>query len=333
MNRWYNSQGNNSDVVLSTKIRLARNLSDAPFPCRMSNEVRKSVCKKIYAVVKNSKYAGDMDLTELSEVSELGRIALAEKGIISPELAKAKDNYSAVIVSKDESVSIMLCEEDHIRLSIMTAGQDLKSAYSKADEIDNIFINNLPVAFSEELGFLTSNPMNLGTGMKASFVLHLPAIAEKGMMPSLSAMVGKLGFSVKALYGGNGSFYELSNRLSLGITEKSALENLDSICNQIVKQERALRQELVEYNDFEDKIYRALGTLKMARLLSTKEFYSLISLARLGISVGSFNEEYEKIGDMLRNLGTASILSESEEGMTFDEVDRLRAKYVREHLN
>lgn len=332
MSKWYNSQGNNSDVVLASKIRLARNLADTPFPCRMSGEVRKSVCKKIFAALKNSKFASDIDFVDMTQISDLKKISLAEKGVISPEFARQNAN-SAVLVSRDEGLSIMLCEEDHIRLSVMTAGQNLENAYKKADEIDDVFINSLNIAFDEKLGFLTSNPMNLGTGLKASLILHLPAINAKGMIPSLTNMVSKLGFTVKTLFGGNGSIFELSNRICLGITEKSAVDNLNAICNQIVKQERAFRQELIEYDDYEDKIFRALGTLKMARKLSTKEFYDFISLVRMGISVGSFDEKYEKIGNMIYSLGTATIMCDSDDGMTVDEADRLRAQFVRDNLN
>lgn len=330
MNKWYSSQGNNSDVVLSSKIRLARNLADAPFPCKMSNDIRKSVCKKIFASVKNSDLAGEFDLIDMTLLDDIKKISLAEQGVISPEFAK-QNMFGSVLVSKDASTSVMLCEEDHIRLTVQAAGQNLETAYKKADVIDDIFIKNLKIAFSDRWGFLTSNPINLGTGLKASLILHLPAITERGMMPSLTAMVNKLGFTVKSLYGGS-DFYELSNRISLGITEKNAIENLNAICDQIVKQERAFRQELMEFDDFQDKIYRAMGTLKMARKLSTNEFYSLISLVRLGISMGSFDTDYEKIGNMIYSLGTATIMSGAEERMTVDEADKLRAQYVREKL-
>ncbi len=332
MNKWYSSQGNNSDVVVSSKIRLARNLDNVPFPCRMSSEIRKTVCKKIFASIKNSSFAGEFDLVDMSGISDMKKISLAEQGLISPEFSRQRD-YGCLLLSKDESVSIMLCEEDHIRISVMSAGQDLESAYAKADKIDNVLIKDLNVAFSERLGFLTSNPMNLGTGLKASFILHLPAIKERGMIPSLTNMLSKLGFSLKALFGGNGAFFELSNQISLGITEKSALTNLTSISNQIVKQERAFREELLEFDDFEDKIFRAMGTLKMARKLSAEEWYSLISVVRLGISAGSFDEEYEKIGEMIHSLGTATILCDAQEEFTVDDADRLRAAYVREKLS
>lgn len=331
MSKWYSGQGNNSDVVLSSKIRLARNLQKVPFPCRMSNEIRKSVCKKIFAALQNSSFAGEFDLIGLSSLSDIEKIALAEKGFISPEMAK-QTRYSAVLLSKDESCSVMLCEEDHIRLSVMHAGEDLKAAYKKADAIDNVFIKSMKIAFSDKLGFLTSNPMHLGTGMKASVALHLPAISERNMIGTLSAMVGKLGFSIKPLFSGNGAFYELSNEISLGITEENAIDNLTAICDQIVAQERKFRNELMEYSDFEDKIFRAMGTLKMARKLTVKEFLELISLARLGVSMNSFDISYESIGNMMHSLGTASIISQAETEFSAEDADRMRAQYVRENI-
>lgn len=331
MSKWYSGQGNNSDVVLSSKIRLARNLQKVPFPCRMSNEIRKSVCKKIFAALQNSSFAGEFDLIELSNLSDMEKIALAEKGFISPEMAQ-QTRYSAVLLSKDESCSIMLCEEDHIRLSVMHAGEDLKAAYKKADAIDDVFIKSMKIAFSDKLGFLTSNPMHLGTGMKASVALHLPAISERNMIGTLSAMVGKLGFSIKPLFSGNGAFYELSNEISLGITEENAIDNLTAICDQIVAQERKFRNELMEYSDFEDKIFRAMGTLKMARKLTVKEFLELISLARLGVSMNSFDISYESIGNMMHSLGTASIISQAETEFSTEDADRMRAQYVRENI-
>lgn len=331
MSKWYSGHGNNSDVVLSSKIRLARNADKIPFPCRLSNEARKSLCKKIFASLQNSEFAGEFDLTELNSLSSLQKISLAEKRLISPEMAK-QTTYGAVLISKDESASIMLCEEDHIRLSVMQAGQNLKDAYEKANRIDDVFINSMRIAFDEKLGFLTSNPMHLGTGMKASFILHLPAINSRNMIPSLSNMIGKLGFSIHPVYGENSDFFELSNEICLGITEKSAIENLNSICDQIVKQERVFREELMEYSDFEDRIFRAMGTLKMARKLSAKEFYKLISLARLGISSGKFDTPYETVGSLMHSLGTASVICDAEEKITVEESDFLRAKYVRERL-
>lgn len=331
MSKWYSGQGNNSDVVLSSKIRLSRNLKSVAFPCRMNDDSRRSVCKKFFAALQNSQYAGEFDLIELNKLNGMSRIALAEKGFISPQMAK-QSGYGAVLISKDQNCSVMLCEEEHMCLSVMSAGEDLKTAYKKADDIDNVFINSMHIAFDKKLGFLTSNPMRLGTGMKASLMLHLPGIRERNMIGTLSAMVGKLGFSISPLFLGNGAFYELSNEVSMGITEESAIDNLTAICDQIVNQERKFREELIQYSDYEDKIFRAVGTLKMARKLTTAEFFELISLARLGVSMNSFDISYEKIGDMIHSLGTASIISEAETEFTVDDADRMRAQYVRENI-
>lgn len=334
MNNWYNSQGNNSDVVISSKIRLARNLDGVPFPCRMSDELRKSVCRRLFAAVQNSSLAGEFDFLEIDRLSDVKKISLAEKGIISPRMA-GQEKSGAVLVSKDEGISVMLCEEDHIRLCSVTAGQSLNQAYKKADELDNIFINSAKIAFSKRLGFLTSNPMHLGTGMRASFLLHLPAISEKGVMPALRSMVSKLGFSIRPVFGESG-FYELANDISLGITEQGAIDNINAICDQIIRQERSCREDMMNYGEFEDKLFRAMGTLKMARRLTAKEFYSLISLARLGIAMNIFGnnekENLDNIGNMLHSLGNASVIADSDETLTEEDANRLRAQCIREQL-
>lgn len=335
MSKWYNKEGNNSDVVIASKIRLARNIKSTPFPCRMTNELRKSVCKKIYAAVQNSKLAGEFDLIELTSLKNYERVALYEKGLISAKMAKQQE-YGSVLISKNEDISIMLCEEDHIRLNGRVIGQDLKALYAKVDYIDNIIIDNIRIAFDENYGFLTSNPIHLGTGMKASVLLHLPAVKSQNMISSLSNMVSKLGFSVKPAFGGNSDLFELSNEICLGIKEENALDNLDAICNQIIKQERMMRDSLTSLDDFDDRLYRAVGTLQMARKLSAQEMYSLLSVARLGIAKGIFDDNdnisNELMNKLLFTLGTASIMQTSNEQLTSDEADKLRAGYIREML-
>lgn len=334
MSKWYSTQGGNADVVLSSKIALVRNIESVPFPCRMTNEMRKSTCKKLYAAIQNSEMAGEFDLIELDKLSDLKKVSLVEKGLIAAQQAK-QELYSALLLSKDESVAVTVCGEEHICISASSALQDLVSAYSRANKLDDIFIRSMDIAFSDKFGFLTSNPMKLGTGMKASVMLHLPAINERGMIPSLRNMLSKMGFSIKPVYG-DGSFFKIANEISLGITEKSAIENLNAISNQIVEQERVYRAEIMKYDEFQDKIFRAMGTLKMARQLSAKEFYSLISLARLGIAMKVFDnnesEAYENIGEMIYSLGTATIMASIDENFSTEDANRYRAQYVREKL-
>ncbi|MGN0533124.1 MAG: hypothetical protein ACI4IK_02085 [Eubacterium sp.] len=335
MSKWYKKTGTDGDIAVASKIRLARNIDGTPFPCKMTNDQRKSVCKKIFAAVQNSKLAGEFALTEINSLRDYEKIALYEKGIISARLAK-QEQYGAVMTTKDEDISIMLCEEDHIRLTARAAGLELKSLYGKIDAVDNVIIDSVKIAFDKKYGFLTSNPIHLGTGLKASVLLHLPAINSQHMIASLSSMVSKLGFSIKEAFGGNGDLFELSNEISLGITEENALDNLEAITRQIIRQEKLLRERAVSPDDFDDRLYRAVGTLKMARKLSAKELCSLLSVIRLGISQGAFDDNEavscQLINELLYTLGTASVMADAGEQLTADEADKLRAGYIREKL-
>lgn len=332
MSKWYQSNANNSDVVLFSKIRLARNIADAPFPNRMNSDIRKSISKKIYATIKSSQLANEFDIVNLSDKGSADAVSYFEKHLISREFAVSKEPC-AFLKSKNDDISIMLCEEDHIKINSFESGQNLEKAYEKADLIDDIFINNLHIAYSQKLGFLTASPINLGTGLKASLVLHLPALSKRGAVYKLSSMVAKLGLSLRELYAnGTGDIYILSNQVSLGISEKSAIDNLNAICSQIVKQERNAREELKENLDFEDKIYRTLGIMKSARKLEYNEFLNFLSLIRLGVSLGYFDIDYETIGDLLYTMGDATLVYNAQAELTKNMCCALRAKLVREKL-
>lgn len=222
-----------ANAVLASKIRLVRNLDKTPFAHRLTDDARKSICKKIYASVQNSKLAGEFDLIELPAISEYEKLALIQAGIISAEDAR-QTGYSAVLVSKDKSTSILLCSREHIKISVTGEGQSLNELYKKADMIDNIFIDSLKIAFDKRLGFLTASPMYLGTGMNASLVLSLPKLKKNGSMPTLSRTLAKLGFTIKPLFDNDGDIFELTNNISLGISEEAALENLNGVCNLII---------------------------------------------------------------------------------------------------
>lgn len=332
MSKWYQGSGSNSDVVMFSKVRLARNLADAPFPSRMSGEIRKNITKKLWATVKSSQYANEFDIINLADLTEAQAMSYAEKQLISRAFLKNKDKASFVL-SKNEDVSVMLCEEDHIRINAFSSGQSLDEAYKKADALDDVFIKTLKLAYSDELGFLTASPVNLGTGLKASFVLHLPAITDNGTIYRLMSMVGKLGLSLREMFeNGAGDMYVLSNQVSLGISEKSAIDNINAVCDQIVKQERNARSELKENIDFEDKIYRTLGILKSARKLETEEFLDTLSLARLGASLKYLDIDYKTIGDMLYDLQTATLIASSGAELNEQLCSKLRAQIVRERL-
>lgn len=329
MAKWYNGGGADNDVVLFSKIRLARNLSDTPFKSRMSREIRKNTVKKLYASVKNSELAGDFNLIDLSALSDIKAVSYAEKQLVSPEFAKEK---GAFLLSSNEDVSVMLCEEDHIRITAFAGGLATDEAYRLAEKIDDVFIKNVPVAYDERLGFLTASPINLGTGLKVSVALHLPAIKSNGGIARLASMVGKLGLSLRSLYSDKGAFYLLSNQISMGISEKAAIDNMNAVAAQIIRQERNLRDVMKNSEVWEDKLYRSLGTLKMARRLDFGEFAQLISDVRLGVSLGFFDENLFSVDYLLHNLADGTVLSDSSSENTPELASKIRAEMIREKL-
>ncbi|MCC8015977.1 MAG: hypothetical protein LIO43_00955 [Clostridiales bacterium] len=330
MNKWYEEAGADNDVVLFSKARIARNLSDTPFKTRMSGDIKRNTAKKLYACIKNSELAGDFEIVDLSGASSAKAASYAERQIISPEFAKEK---GAFLTTADESVSIMLCEEDHIRITSFASGFNFESAYKKADKVDDIFLSNMPIAFDEKLGFLTASPVNLGTGLKLSAGLHLPAVKENNEIGKITSLVGKLGFTLRPIYNDNGAFYMLTNQVSLGITEKAAAENIKSVTSQIIMQERNLRATMKNSEYWEDKLYRSLGTLKMARRLNFGEFISLASDVRLGIALAYFDIDINKITKLIQTLADGNVISSQQSEENPELVSKLRAQIIRNNLN
>lgn len=332
--KWYLGAGAQNDIVLSTRIRLARNLKEYPFPAKLGIPERIKVNNLVRDAlscegIPNFKYI------EMKTLSQYEAVSLAERHLISPEFASSGDGR-ALLLAPDEAVSIMLCEEDHIRLQVMYAGLALEEAYNYANHIDDIIDSKLHYAFDERIGYLTQCPTNLGTGMRASVMLHLPALTKCGQMQRLVSTVSKLGLAIRGSYGegtaAKGDLYQLSNQITLGISEKSAIENLKSITLQIAAQERAAREELCKDINYEDKIFRAYGILKQARLLTSDEFMELISYVRLG-AVGKLLPVSEKtVNDLLVSMQPATISLSVERPLEAQERDILRAQRVRDAL-
>ncbi len=320
-----------SDVVLSTRVRLARNLRQYPFPARLDRDEKKTVC----ALVKESLDGEGLTCTDMEALSPVEAVSLAEKHLISAEFASNGTGRS-LLLSENEDVSLMLCEEDHIRIQIIESGLSLDEAYRKADRIDTLIENKLSYAFDERIGYLTQCPTDLGTGMRASVLLHLPALSRKGAVRNLTATVAKLGLTLRGSYGEDGEIlgdiYQLSNQVTLGISEKAALQNLNSIALQIVTQEKQARAVLIKDEDFMDKIFRAYGILKSAYKLTSKELTNLISYVRLGAAEGLFDIPMEKLSALTAELQPATMNTQSEAPLTRSQRDIKRAEKVREAL-
>lgn len=331
--KWYETKGNNSDVVLSSSVSLARNLKDYPFPSRLSNEEKKQVNELVKGILLN----GDDNLkyVQMNELTSYQAVSLAEKQLISPEFASDSTGRAA-IVSEDEDVCVMLCEEDHVKIQTVSAGLDLDKAYDNAQVLDDRLDHAVAIAFDEKMGYLTQNPTNLGTGMRASVTIHLPALRAKGAISRLASTVSRLGLSLRALYGVSdnaGDLYRLSNRITLGISEQSAIKNLTSIAEQIVSQERQARKEIIENESVKDKIYRSYGILKSARVLSSAEFNSLISLVRLGVSEGLVEEtDLETVNRLMTQMQPATLNADFSVQYGSSQRDILRAEQVRKAL-
>jgi len=336
MNKWYTSCGNQSDTVISTRIRLARNIAGLPFPSRMTADQRKEVNLAVKeAIICDSEAAKRYKYIEMDTLPDITVMSMVERHIISPGFAKVRDN-KALILSEDESVSIMLCEEDHIRIQVMRAGLALDEAYAEADRIDDLLGEKLNYAFNDRLGYLTECPTNLGTGLRASLMLHLPALEMAGAINRLANTVSKIGLTIRGTYGegtkASASMYQLSNQVTLGISEKAAIENLKSIAAQAMAQEKSARGNL-DLLALEDSAYRALGTLKYARILSGDEFMKLISRVRLGIAAGVIDHiPLEKVEELIIDAGAATLQANAGEPLDAPDRDRLRAQIIRERL-
>ena len=241
-----------SNVVISTRVRLARNLKNYPFPCKLSQQGREEVIEKVRDAVKNgnSVLADDFSYIKMSELDPRQSVSLVEKRLVSPEFVSDTAGR-ALLLSSDERLSIMLNEEDHIRLQVITPGLSLEQAYDTADKLDTLLDERLDFAFDEKLGYLTQCPTNLGTGMRASVMLHLPALEKSNAISRIAGNLSKLGLIIRGAHGEGtepkGAMYQLSNQITLGISEKAAIENLKNITDQLAAQEEQARERLCKH--------------------------------------------------------------------------------------
>ncbi|HCC34832.1 MAG TPA: protein arginine kinase [Ruminococcaceae bacterium] len=338
MNKWYEQSGSDHDVVVSTRVRLARNLAEYPFPPRMSAEQRKEVNEAVKAVIFSAGDAvsGEFEYIDMESLSPDEAGAMVERHLISPQFAKKRAG-KALIMTKDESVSIMLNEEDHIRIQVIKPGLAPTEALDLADKVDSMLDSALNYAFDSRLGYLTECPTNLGTGMRASLMLHLPLLEANGALESIAGAVSKIGLTVRGTYGEGskalGSLYQFSNQVTLGISENDAAENLESIARQIIGQERALRANVSQEAKSLDKIWRSYGILTSARLLSGEECVKLLSTLRLGAALGIIpGVTTEQVGVLLHEAQPGMLRMKADKPLNPQERDIKRAELIRAAL-
>lgn len=293
--RWMAAdEGPESDIVISSRVRLARNLDLIPFPQILDRESGKKSLQTIENAWKKSTIPNlrEMELLTFNQLTALERKMLVEKHLISPGHAESDESYRGVLTNQDGSLVIMINEEDHLRIQCFLPGLQLQECYRQAQQIDDDLEQHLNFAFDERRGYLTSCPTNVGTGMRASVMLHLPAIAISGQTSQIFHNIAQLGMTVRGIYGEGteviGNFFQLSNQVTLGQTEEDIINNLTGITERITEQERLLRERLKEDMQYqlEDRVGRAYGILSSARVMNSNEAMALLSDVRLGVDLG-----------------------------------------------
>lgn len=334
--KWYERAGACGDVVCSTRVRLARNLKQYPFPAYANGRQKEEIEQKVKDAMLsgNSILSREFRFLPLEELSDEAAVSLVERHLVSPVYISDRKG-KGVLLSQDESVSIMVNEEDHLRIQVLREGLSLKEAAELADRIDTLLGETLQFAFDPEFGYLTQCPTNLGTGMRASLMLHLPALTESGAMARIAGNLTKLGLTLRGTYGEGsqitGALYQLSNQITLGLSENEAIANLSSIASQLIEEERKARHDLCETIPFQDKVDRAAGVLKSAKMLSTSEFMDLVSYLRLGLSAGLLTgTTQEALNALTIHVQPATLMASAGKALDQTQRDILRAQVTRQ---
>lgn len=333
---WY-SEKNDNDIMVSTRIRVARNLKNYPFPNRINVEGADKVCEEVKKAVlnSNSTLAADFEYLKLSETPPDKRQALSEEHFISPTFINNQNG--AVLMNKDSTMSIMVNEEDHIRLQVILSGFKLREAWETANRVDDLLEENIEYAFDEQFGYLTACPTNLGTGLRASIMMHLPALTMTREIFKIIASAGNLGIAIRGIYGEGsealGNLYQISNQITLGSTEEELIEKIENIAKQIEGYELEARKALMESSRsaLENKLWRSYGLLKYAREISSKESKSLISDVILGRTLNIINESTE-VPLIELMIKTEPALIAQGENLKVQERDIKRAGLIRSAL-
>ena len=318
MANWYLQNEKDSDVVLSSRVRLSRNMQNYPFTVKCSKEDLNKILDEVKEIVPSLGYG--LKFINLNDIDDITKIALVEEHIISPDFAMKKNVNGAIVINEEENICIMINDEDHIKLQVFSSGQELENLMNLAVEIDEKLGNLVKYSYSKKFGFLTVSPINVGTAMKASVMVHLPALTLTGNINKVLQIVNNFGMNIRGVYGdgtqSQGNVYQISNKQTLGLTEKEIIKNLEIITEKVIEQERLARKYLAKDKmELEDRVLRAYGLLKYSAKLSAEECRKLLSDVKLGTDLGIIKELddakvsklnlYTKPGNLQKYLGKA----------------------------
>lgn len=330
---WYDEISRDSDIVISTRARYARNIAGEKFPNMMSKKEKEKVIGKIEKVIDLDKYS----LLKLKDIDVNTKGSLAEKHLISKEIID--DMGSALITNKDCRLIAMINEEDHLRIQSFETGFNVDSCYNNLVSFTNDITQKIKIAESDKYGFITACPTCIGTGLKISVMLHLPGLAKLGLLNKLLEQAVSIGLSVRGLYGENtnsyGYIYQMSNRKTIGLSDEDILNNMKAIINTIIEQEKYAREMLLKNNkvEIEDDVYRAYGILKNARIIDEEECIKLISMVRFGVAINLIKDiSLEKIQTLMNSTQSYTLCTLLKEEIDRDEENEKRATFIRKEL-
>ncbi|MDX8047401.1 protein arginine kinase [Gracilibacillus sp. S3-1-1] len=338
---WLKENGPDSDIVMSTRIRLARNFEQSPFPLIADEETLEGVLYFMEKEFSHRSYLQykDLEFVRMSELNSLEKQVLVEKHLISPHLAD-KSRYGAALISQNEQVSIMVNEEDHIRAQLYFPGFQLEEALDQAFQIDDWLEEKINYAFNEDRGYLTCCPTNVGTGLRASVMMHLPALALTRKINRMIPAINQLGLVVRGIYGEGsealGNIFQISNQVTLGRAEEDIIEDLKGVVEKLIEHERYARRLIMEQSgiELEDRVFRSYGILQHSRIIESKETAKCLSDVQLGIDLGFITNISKSILNELVVLTQPAFLQQyAKKTLTPNERDIFRASLIRERFS
>lgn len=335
-----NNQDSYRDTVISSRIRLARNMKGFFFPTIDDPIGKEQVMERVYQsiVSGNEKMSREFRMDKMQDLTAIQKLEMVERHLISPQLSK-QDKSGAVVYNQQQDLIIMINEEDHMRIQALLAGLQLSKGLENANQVDDMIEEQVDYAFDEEFGYLSACPTNTGTGMRASVMLHLPALGMRGQIHGILQFAHKMGLAVRGVYGEGsefaGNMYQLSNQVTLGVSEEEIIEKLQKITLQIIDKERSLREDLLRTQplEIEDQVYRSLGVLQRARIISAEEAVKRLSNIHLGISLGLIkNLELTGIYELITMIQPGSLQAFFGEALDPRERDIRRGTLLRQKL-
>ena len=340
---WLHEDGPEGDIVISSRVRLARNLQGYSFSAHATGEEREALLRRVRAATGVAGLLGDVDFWEIPRLDPMDRLVLLERRLVSKELigtpGTGPRRGSGLALSRKRPLGVMVNEEDHLRLQTLRGGFQLTAAWRDLDQLDEEIGALLPYAFHQEFGFLTSCPTNVGTGLRASVFIHLPGLVLTRQIRKVLEGMGQLGVTYRGLYGEGsrivGNLFQISNQTTLGKTEEDLIDQLERLVGRVIGYEKQARTVLLREapNVLEDKVWRAYGLLRHARSLPFEEMMNLLSGVRLGVSLKLLETpRVDAIGRMMIRAQTAHLARAAGRRLDEADADVFRASYVREAL-